>query len=841
MSGDIVVVRSDLNNENNKISGSEKNMHELESKIYSNKGSSSPERDDEDDFRASKFRGKLVGLDKMLIHRSLSSTIGTFVVDHFLTMSVKNYKGRSYFQKGQSMNVLNFVTGESFDGGCSIIWSKESFSLKNMLGETVAKCFDSSEKGASVLYGTCPISMHDKPLQGQTTNFYRWLQVRIKEDRCDIDLCSEDFYTPLWYAEGIAKSNVIAIISVENDAVVGWVSKDSNWYLKSRRGIDPALFICLTAMIMRAQKQRPDKGSGVVRRTKSTGCVEATVADKRGPERSHSFATVQADNRENNRENTVKNISIKERTEAVKASLTRGKAKVRAGSTMAFKVVKGAVVLPFRGTSSQCSERTQTQRFSFAEDIWVGPEDIIKNRFLSKKDDIRTKKIIEGNHLILSLEDMRTCLQKGQRVDVTNASTREPYEGGPVVKLMSKSFGLHDANGTRFAKCLEDVPNQTSIVLGTSPLFGSDRRRKTKKSESTKYFPWLQVKLNEYDMSIELWSGHSYTPLWFCENIRESIEETGKVDVMSSENDEKIGEISTQGQWNIKSNAGIDPSLFVCLAVVLMRFKIGDYNNRGAELRRNSSKVFHVVNGAVLTPFQEDCMDASDSEDEASGIISAIVSAGVWVGPDDVIKNRCLSEHTVTKVTQASERPLLKIAFEDDPISCTQSGGVTIVIDSETGEPYLYGSTFRWSSSSFELTDYQDRLVATCLEDIANLTSLVCGTTPLFLSDESIGRGTDGSEYFPWLQVKQDGDDLLIDMWSGHGYTELWFCEGLMQSGFHEILSAEFDNHIGKIRHTPEFESISGVGVDPALFVCLTAVVCRFIQANRRDNEEVDM
>jgi hypothetical protein len=287
--------------------------------------------------------------------------------------------------------------------------------------------------------------------------------------------------------------------------------------------------------------------------------------------------------------------------------IKHGTDSLKTTSTRVFSIVRGVMptlsshnhdIRSLKGSSAATISSSQ------AGSIWTGPEEIIQDRFLAKHlhpppalgggvdSSTTVPVVVEHHHHNLKLLAMKTskerkCIMsksiKGFSMDVVNSDNEgKPYAGGSRLKWneTGESFVLHSGGGKSVAKCInrDDNVGTTFIICGTNPLFPSDEHFE-KQACGLTFYPWFQVLLehndHQDDLAIELWSGLSYTPLWYAENIASGC----KIDIISAEDDNNtvgsVLHIKDGGGdcWDVKSTMpGIDPAVFICLAAIIVRF-----------------------------------------------------------------------------------------------------------------------------------------------------------------------------------------------------------------------------------------------------------------------------
>lgn len=530
--------------------------------------------DNEDNSRFSP--SLMLDAETFIANRYMCSQAHAFPVnsllleEYNLTLSVSKFRGGgpSFLNSGVDVSISYALTGESFDGGARLTWNNNMY-LENKKGYTVAMSFGELLSGGMLLCGSNPILASDTPVEKYfTKRYFPCLRARLHDNSLAVDVWNGKDYVPLWKADDVLKNDTVIIFSLRNNTILAQLTMSGNWNLRSKLGLDPALFICLAGVIIRL--------------------------------RSESY--VQPD---------------------VLASLTNTQAnspnKVTTKARRAFRVVKGVVELPFKSLTHQKESDTSVA----GDSIWVGPNTIIQHRCLCKKYETLGKQT-KSYELSLLLGDKRAFLQQNGTIQIKDCETGELFVGGSELKLGAESFGLKDAEGKPVARCLTEDVNKRSLICGVSPLFPTDKPNGY--AGKLPYYPWMKFQIDENEMAVDLWSGHTFTPLWYSENI--PIE--GIINVISAENDnEIIGHISLDG--TLKSTSGIDPSLFICLGALVIKFN--ETRSKGVSSGSvRGSHLFKVVNGEVLAPFQSTSTIEIDSDDEENA--HAFVSSDIWVGPD---------------------------------------------------------------------------------------------------------------------------------------------------------------------------------------------------------------
>lgn len=704
--------------------------------------------------------------NRYMCNRAETCPVNSLLLEEYnLILSVAKFRGPLFLSSG--VDVSYALTGEPFEGGTKLSLNN-NMHLENKKGYTVAMCFGELRNGGLLLCGSNAILASDIPVEKYfTKRFFPWLKIRLDDSSLCIDVWNGKEYVPLWKAADVIKNATITVFSLRNNASVARLAPTSTctWNLRSKLGLDPALFICLAGIIIGLKSEQSNRRTAVM-------------------------------------------------TEKAKR---------------AFRVVKGVVEMPFKTLINN----RDGGNFIATDGIWVGPNTIIQYRCLCKKYEALLKQT-SSYELAFIANDKGTCFQANQSIQVKDCNTGELFVGGSVVKLGPESFGLKDSVGTPVALCLIEDVNRTSLICGGSPLFPTDKPNGY--GGKMPYYPWLKFQIDENEMVVDLWTGLSFTPLWYAENIPLN----GALNVICAENDDQIvGQIYSEGI--VKLNSGIDPSMFICLGVLVMKFNETRYKKRDHRGSIRSSHLFKVVNGEVLAPFQSSSTSGIDNDDEENLLEKVSTPAGadgIWVGPDEVIKNRFLSMYQKKAQNLGHcEQHKIQLAYPAGEQEFATNESQSTVRYSETDSQNENLASVQWGIEAFTILDGQGRKIAKCMEDLTNLVSIVCGTCPLFSSDDPIEEDEEQS-FYRWFQVALDDDELLIDMWSGLLFTPLWYSDRIMKDETFDIVSAESDAKVATLSLWPSGNVMSQNDFDPIIFVCVNGIASRLVAQHKEKTLE---
>jgi hypothetical protein len=143
-----------------------------------------------------------------------------------------------------------YKEGRPYVGGAHLRLGGGNIVLHDRTDKPVVKCVD--EGSSFKIYGTRPFVAGDRDKRGEGgMGFFPWFRVQQVDDVVSIEIRNHSFrYDPLWYAER-KEANEVVVRSALDDATVCEFTRKDGWEMNISPGIDPALMICLSAMLER--------------------------------------------------------------------------------------------------------------------------------------------------------------------------------------------------------------------------------------------------------------------------------------------------------------------------------------------------------------------------------------------------------------------------------------------------------------------------------------------------------------------------------------------------------------------------------------------------------------
>jgi hypothetical protein len=195
--------------------------------------------------------------------------------------------------------------------------------------------------------------------------------------------------------------------------------------------------------------------------------------------------------------------------------------------------------------------------------IWEGPEEVIRGRLIAQNGGF----LPESDTIRLMLNPTkRKRLWQRDILDLIDCDSGRPYAGGARIQLNPNGFYLLTMSNKVVVKCFEEFNPKTQqheyIICSTISLTDGDEQC----SNLRGFYRWFKVSVDEssHELSLDLWSGTQYYPLWYAEHLKKGQE----IYLKSISDDEDVGKLVNN---EIFSFAGIDPAVMICLGVAVQR------------------------------------------------------------------------------------------------------------------------------------------------------------------------------------------------------------------------------------------------------------------------------